>query len=46
MSNDVNVNKVDEKHKKQAEHLADKYEKQGWGTTRPRTRRCMTSPPR
>ncbi len=31
MSNDINVNKVDEKHKKQAEKLADKYEKQGMG---------------
>ena len=31
MSNDVNVNKIDDKHKKEAEKLADKYQKQGMG---------------
>ena len=31
MANDVNVNRLDEKHKKAAEKLADKYEKQGMG---------------
>lgn len=31
MANDVNVNRLDEKHKKEAEKLADKLEKQGMG---------------
>ena len=31
MSNDINVNKLDEKHKKEAEKLARKYEHQGMG---------------
>ncbi len=31
MSNDINVNKISENQKKKAEHLADKFEKQGEG---------------